>query len=107
MIAPRVSELERHRYFEYIEPKFGKEANKIDSSCTHSAPSTYKMAPHALDVVFLALSPRLYTLRALIICSLLIITVNIKWMLEWPVTPMKPGLWIALYAFIAVHQIIR
>ncbi|KJA20332.1 hypothetical protein HYPSUDRAFT_43228 [Hypholoma sublateritium FD-334 SS-4] len=64
------------------------------------------MALRAIEVVFLSLSPRLYILRVLIISSLLIISVNIKWMLAWPVNPVKPGIWIALYAIIAVHQII-
>ncbi|KJA20334.1 hypothetical protein HYPSUDRAFT_816934 [Hypholoma sublateritium FD-334 SS-4] len=55
------------------------------------------MAPRAIELVFLGLSPRLYTLRALIISSLLIVSVNIEW---------TYGLWIALYAVVAVHQII-
>lgn len=74
---------------------------------TAKLPATRRMAPRAIEVVFLSLAPRLYTLRFLIISSLLIISVNAEWMLVLPVSPVKPGLWIALYAFIAVHQIIR
>ncbi|KJA20356.1 hypothetical protein HYPSUDRAFT_1092600 [Hypholoma sublateritium FD-334 SS-4] len=64
------------------------------------------MAARAIEVLFLSLAPRLYTLRALIISSLLIISVNIEWTLFWPVKPFHAGFWIALYAVIAVHHII-
>ncbi|KJA20330.1 hypothetical protein HYPSUDRAFT_68541 [Hypholoma sublateritium FD-334 SS-4] len=64
------------------------------------------MAPRSIEVVFLSLSPRIHTLRALIISSLLLISANIEWTLVWPVSPVKQGFWIALYAFIAVHQLL-
>lgn len=64
------------------------------------------MPPRAIEVLFFSLSPRLYTLRALTVCSLLIICANLKWKLStW--TAMDPALWIVLYAVIAAQQIIR
>ncbi len=65
------------------------------------------MAPHGLEVVFLGLTPRLYTLRALIISSLFIVSVNIDWTLWLYIKPVRQGIWIALYAFIAIHHTVR
>ncbi|KJA21276.1 hypothetical protein HYPSUDRAFT_88078 [Hypholoma sublateritium FD-334 SS-4] len=62
------------------------------------------MSPRALEVLFLSLSPRLYTLRALTLCSLLVIYANFKWMVNiWTTATL---LYIALYAVIAAQQII-
>lgn len=69
---------------------------------------TDKMPPHAIEVAFLSLSPRLYTLRTLTLCSILIIFVNMEWKLgAWTASTATPGLWIALYAVVAAQQIIR
>ncbi len=65
------------------------------------------MAPHGFRVVFLDLMPRLYTLRALIISSLFIVSININWTLWLSVKPLRQGLWVFLYALIATHHTIR
>lgn len=75
------------------------------------SPATHKTARRkvhsSVKVVFLSLAPRLYILRALIVSSFMIISVDIGWMLLIPVSPLSPGLWIFLYAFIVAHHIIR
>ena len=65
------------------------------------------MTLRGIEVPLLSLAPRLYLLRTLIISSLFVITVNIGWTIYLPVRPLSSGYWIAFYAFIMVHQIIR